>query len=234
MVQRDLTLDAIRVFTFPLNLDLDYKSITLSLCTFILLLSVLGFLLISLMFSTIFFLRSAWLSLLQCLVTTLFIGFYSTTLIWIMRWSWPLDGWRILINPFRNWPPWSRRILNPLIFRNKSSLNRNLIQFVSYQNKKTHNRLKKTVSLWFASSALSHHLFQLSWIFLDQYLLLKIRQNPNKRFLIGLYSVVPTPHTGWKDLIWSCVLTSYLNKFQWLSWFVYSAVVLICFSWWHI
>ena len=42
----NLPLNAIRVFAFLLNLDLNYKSITVSLCTFTLLL-FLGFLPIS-------------------------------------------------------------------------------------------------------------------------------------------------------------------------------------------
>ena len=35
-----------------------------------------------------------------------------------------------MINPIRSWSPWSRKILNLLIFRNKSSLNRNWILFI--------------------------------------------------------------------------------------------------------
>jgi len=67
---------------------------------------------------------------LQCWLQPLFIRFYNTTPIWTMRWSWSLDAWRILINPIRSWFSWSRRILNPLIFRNKSSLSRNWILFI--------------------------------------------------------------------------------------------------------
>ena len=48
---------------------------------------------------------------------------------------WPLDGWRILINSIRSWSPWSRRILNPLIFRSKPSLNRNWILFIFLKRK---------------------------------------------------------------------------------------------------
>ena len=55
---------------------------------------------------------NAWLQLL-------FIGFYNTTPIWSMRWSWSLDVWKILVNPIRSWSPWSRRILDPLIFRTR-------------------------------------------------------------------------------------------------------------------
>jgi len=53
-----------------------------------------------------------------------------------MRWSWSLDAWRILINPIRSWSPWSRRILDPLIFRNKPSLNKNRILFILHQKRK--------------------------------------------------------------------------------------------------
>ena len=118
----NLPLDATRVFTFHLNLALNYKSITFSLCTFNLLLSFLAS-------SGLHYLRfsvvetpwdlfcwdnyNAWLQ-------SLFIGFYSTTPIWIKRWSWPLDDWRILINPFRNWSSWSRRILDLLILKKKN------------------------------------------------------------------------------------------------------------------
>ena len=53
-----------------------------------------------------------------------------------MRWSWPLDAWRILINPIRSWYPWSRRILDPLIFIKKPSLNRNWILFILHKKRK--------------------------------------------------------------------------------------------------
>ena len=54
----------------------------------------------------------------------------------IMRWSWPLDAWKILINLIRSWSPWSRRILDLLIFKNKSSLNRNWILFILHLKRK--------------------------------------------------------------------------------------------------
>ena len=54
-----------------------------------------------------------------------------------MRWFWSLDAWRILINFIRSWFPWSRRILNLLVFRNKSSLNRNWILFIFLKRKLT-------------------------------------------------------------------------------------------------
>jgi len=53
-----------------------------------------------------------------------------------MRWSWPLDAWRILINLISSRSFWSRRILNPLIFKNKYSLNRNWILFILLLKKK--------------------------------------------------------------------------------------------------
>jgi len=73
---------------------------------------------------------------LQCWLQPLFIGFYNTTPIWTMRWSWSLDAWRILINPIRSWSPWFRRILDPLIFRNKPSLNKIWILFELHQKRK--------------------------------------------------------------------------------------------------
>jgi len=97
----------------------------------------LGLFLISLVFSSFFFLR---LNLDQLEINAglqpLFIRFYKTTPFWTMRWSWSLDAWRILINPIRSWSPWFRRILNPLIFRNKPSLNRNWVSFVLHQKRK--------------------------------------------------------------------------------------------------
>ena len=53
----NLSLYATRVFTLLLDLDLDYKSITLPLCIFTLLLYLLDFFLISLVFSTFFLLE---------------------------------------------------------------------------------------------------------------------------------------------------------------------------------
>ena len=77
----NISLDAIRVFTFFLNIDLNYKSITLSLCTFTLLL-FLGFLGVLHFFVLYLLPYNAGLQ-------PLFIWFYNTTLIWTMRWSWP-------------------------------------------------------------------------------------------------------------------------------------------------
>jgi len=53
-----------------------------------------------------------------------------------MRWSWPLDAWRILINHIRSWSPWSRRILYTLIFKNKPFSNRICILFELHQKRK--------------------------------------------------------------------------------------------------
>ena len=105
-------LDPTKVFTFSLNIDLE--EYTFSLCTLTLLLPFL-------VSYDLFYLRLIHNDGLQLL----FIGFYNTTPIWTMRWSWSLDAWRILINPIRSWSPWFRRILYPLIFRNKSLLDRN-------------------------------------------------------------------------------------------------------------
>ena len=128
----NLPLDATRVFTFLLNLDIDYKSIILSLSTFTLLLFFLASsdLLGVLTFSS---LRLDWD---QSGLQSLFIGFYKTTLIWTMRWSWTLDAWRILINPIRSWFSWSIRILDPLIFKSKHFFNRICILFELHQKKK--------------------------------------------------------------------------------------------------
>ena len=127
--------DATRVFTFLLNLDLDYKSIILSLCTFTLLLSFLASFwspgVLHLFLLEINFVETNY----NVGLHSLFIRFYNTTPIWTMKWSWPLDGWRIL-NLIRSWSPWSRRILDHLIFRNKPILNRNWIIFVLHQKKK--------------------------------------------------------------------------------------------------
>ena len=123
----NLFLDATRVFTFHLNLALNYKSITFSLCTFNLFLSFLASSgLLCLRFSIV---ETPWDSFgwgnYNTWLQPLFIEFYNTTPFWTMRWFWPFDGWRILIDPFRNWSPWSKRILDFLIFRNKPALNRN-------------------------------------------------------------------------------------------------------------
>jgi len=131
-----LPLDDARVFTFPLNLRVDYKSIP-------------SFYASSLCSSLSWPLGPSWLfRALYCCspqlssaliynagLQSLFIGFYNITLIWTMRCSWPLDAWRILINPIRSWSSWCKKILNPLIFRNKSLLNKNWILFVLHQKK---------------------------------------------------------------------------------------------------
>ena len=101
-----------------------------SLCKFILLLSFLTS-------SDLFYLRFFHNVGLQLL----FIEFYNTTPIWTMRWSWPLDAWKILINLIWSWSPWSKRILDHSIFRNKFSLNRIWILFVLLQK-------RKLVSVW--------------------------------------------------------------------------------------
>ena len=51
-----------------------------------------------------------------------------------------------LINPCRSWFPWSRRILNPSNFRNKSSLNRNWVLRVRQQKKLECTRKRKPES----------------------------------------------------------------------------------------
>ena len=105
----NLPLDATKVFTFILSLDLDYKIFSSLYAP-----SHCSYFLASLVFFTFFCVFSVpYNTRLQ----PLFIEFYNTTPIWTMRWSWPLDTWRILINPIRSWFPSSRRILNPLIFR---------------------------------------------------------------------------------------------------------------------
>ena len=124
------------VFNFLFNLELDYKSIILSLFTFTLLLSFLGFLLISLVFITFFSLRLVFSVYNNTWLQPLFIGFYNTTLKWTMRWAWTLGAWRILINPIRSWSSWSRRNLDRLIFRNPS-LNKNWAIFVLHQKRKS-------------------------------------------------------------------------------------------------
>ena len=120
----NLPLDNTRVFTFSLNLHLDYKSIpslyAIHLAPLFLgFLGPLGFLrpyiVIHHNFLLLFYSTAP---IYNAELQLLFIGFYSTTPIWTMRWSWPLDGWRILINPIRSWSPWSRKILNPSIETN--------------------------------------------------------------------------------------------------------------------
>ena len=139
----NLSLDAIRVFTFFLNLDVDYKSIYLISMHLYLASLFLGFFLISLVISTFFSLRLDWD---QCWLQLLFIGFHRTTSIWTMRWSWPLDVWRILINPIRRWSHWFRRILDPLRFWDKN-LHWIEIESYSYSTWKENQHLKKLILL---------------------------------------------------------------------------------------
>ena len=89
-----------------------------------------------------------------------------------MRWSWLLDAWRILINPIRSWSSWSRRILNPLIFRNKFSLNMNwIICILLLKRKLLHlNLLLPLQAVIFSNSV------EFSWTNISSW---KIRQNPN-------------------------------------------------------
>ena len=114
----NISLDLTRVFIFFLDLDLIYKSIP-SLYVPSLYSSLSWLLLIS--FSWDFLLvRDKYNAGLQYL----FIKFYNKTLIWTTRWSWSLNAWWILINYIWSWSPWSRRALNPSIFKNKLLSNR--------------------------------------------------------------------------------------------------------------
>ena len=74
-----------------------------------------------------------------------------------MRWFWPLDAWRILINPIRNWSTWFRRILDLLIFRNKPSFNKICILFELHQK-------RKLVGAWKGNCACRTAL--ISWLIL--------------------------------------------------------------------
>ena len=77
---------------------------------------------------------------------SIFLEFYSSNPILTLRWSWPSDAWRILINPIRSWSPQSRRILDPLNFRNRPSLNKIWIKFELHQKKKLARALKENCS----------------------------------------------------------------------------------------
>ena len=125
-----------------------------------------------------------------------------------MRWSWPLDAWRILINPIRSWSPRSRKILNFLIFKNKSSLNKNWIIYILFLKKETRNRLKRKLLHLDLLLLLKTIVFSNSvgfyWIIIFYW---KTRQNPNT-----MATSLSSPHIfyqsslfldGWKGrLIW--------------------------------
>ena len=125
---------------------------------------------LTLLFTITFFYSSA--PIYNVVLQSLFIRFYNTTLIWTMKWSWLLDTWRILINPVRSWSPWSWRILNLLIFRNKSSLNRNWILFiVRLKRKLLHLDLLLLLRVIVFSNSIGF-----SWALISFW---KTRQNPN-------------------------------------------------------
>jgi len=100
----------------------------------------LGFLLISLVFSIFFSLISVFFCVLQCLVITFIYRIYNATFIWTMRLSWRLDAWRILNNHIKSWFSWSRRIIDPLIFKNKS--------FIELKLSLMRIPLEKEISVW--------------------------------------------------------------------------------------
>jgi len=122
-----------------------------------------------------------------------------------MKWSWPLDTWRILINLIRSWSPWSRRILNLLIFRNKFSLNMNWILFIPLLKRKLAIAWKRNcfILICFFYFKPSFSPTQLDFLGPSSPLE-KIRKNPNNLYLDLLFK----PLTKQLE-----ILNYYLNSF---------------------
>ena len=114
-----------------------------------------------------------------------------------------MDAWRILINLIWSWSPWSRRILNLLIFRNKHSLNRIWILFVLLQKRKLISAWKGNCStlICFFCFKPSSSPTQLDF-FLEPLSPFENKQNPNSLIVVIRGSFFP-------PLSWDFILPSW-------------------------